>query len=178
MKLGIKIAAIILLSVFGVVSVSLGADVAKIGVVNFQRILDESSGGKIITKKIGDRSKEIRQRLINERNAINKMTQDFSHQTAVMTLEQQDEKAREIRIRRNDAVKMEKRLAQGFKKLQAELLAQFHKDVTQIVTEIGKKEGYLLILAKKESAVVFSPDNIDITDAVIKQYNKLTAKKK
>lgn len=154
------------------------ADAAKIGVVDFQKILNESSAGKMIQKEIGDRNNEIKEKLIGEKNLIDKMKADFQREALVLSQEKQDEKAREIRIRNNDAIKMEKRLTDDFKRLQAELLRQFQNDIGLIVSEIGKKEGYLLILEKKRSAVVYSPEHIDITDAVIQEYNKKTAKAK
>ncbi len=154
------------------------ADAAKIGVVDFQKILNESSAGKMIQKEIGDRNNEIKEKLIGEKNLIDKMKADFQREALVLSQEKQDEKAREIRIRNNDAIKMEKRLTDDFKRLQAELLRQFQNDIGLIVSEIGQKEGYLLILEKKRSAVVYSPENIDITEAVIKEYNKKTAKAK
>ncbi|MCG8642587.1 MAG: OmpH family outer membrane protein [Desulfobacterales bacterium] len=154
------------------------ADASKIGVVDFQKILNESSAGKMIQKEIGDRNNEIKEKLIGEKNLIDKMKADFQREALVLSQEKQDEKAREIRIRNNDAIKMEKRLTDDFKRLQAELLRQFQNDIGLIVSEIGKKEGYLLILEKKRSAVVYSPENIDITEAVIKEYNKKTAKAK
>lgn len=154
------------------------ADTAKIGVVDFQKILNESSAGKMIQKEIGDRNNEIKEKLIGEKNLIDKMKADFQREALVLSQEKQDEKAREIRIRNNDAIKMEKRLTDDFKRLQSELLRQFQNDIGLIVSEIGKKEGYLLILEKKRSAVVYSPENIDITEAVIIEYNKKTAKAK
>lgn len=174
-----KKASLIIISVlicsFGFVSSSISADVAKIGIINFQKILDQSSAGKMIQKRIGEQNKEIRTKLIDEKNTIDKMTKDFKREALVLSPEKQDEKARDIRIRKNDALKMEKQLTQKFKKLQADLLGMFQKDITKIVEEIGKKEGYLIILEKKQSAVVYSPDNIDITDTVIEKYNKQTA---
>jgi Skp family chaperone for outer membrane proteins len=43
-----------------------------------------------------------------------------------------------------------------------------------MVEEIGKKEGYLLIL--RSEGVMYAPDTIDITDAIIKQMNDSFAK--
>ncbi|MFH2093953.1 MAG: OmpH family outer membrane protein [Pseudomonadota bacterium] len=172
----VSVLFIMMVCFLGFISNSFGADVAKIGIVDYQRILDESSGGKIIEKQISDKNIEIRKQLIDEKDQIDKMTKDFQRESLVLSSEKQDEKARDIRIRQNDAIKLEKKLTLGFKQLQAELFTAFQKEVSAIVSEIGKKEGYLLILEKKQGAVIFAQDHVDITDMIIKLYNKKTAK--
>ena len=51
-------------------------------------------------------------------------------------------------------------------------------EVLKIVEEIGRKEGYLLIIGKREAGVMYSPNTNDITDKVIKVYNTQHAKQK
>ena len=50
------------------------------------------------------------------------------------------------------------------------------KAVFEIVQKMGKKEGYLLILEKKNAGVMYNPESIDITDKIIMEYNKISAK--
>jgi outer membrane protein len=52
---------------------------------------------------------------------------------------------------------------------------QLRQDVFELVEEIGKKEGYLLII--NNFSVMYSPGSIDITDQIIKQMNDKYAKK-
>jgi outer membrane protein len=49
------------------------------------------------------------------------------------------------------------------------------KEVSALVEEIGKKEGYLLII--NNTGVLYSPNSINITDQLIKQLNARYAKK-
>ena len=46
--------------------------------------------------------------------------------------------------------------------------------MVEIVNEIGKKEGFLLIIER--APIVYSPKAIDITDRIVKEYNTLFAK--
>jgi outer membrane protein len=48
-------------------------------------------------------------------------------------------------------------------------------EVFALVDEIGKKEGYLLII--NNFSVLYSPNSIDITDQLIKKMNDSYAKK-
>ena len=61
-------------------------------------------------------------------------------------------------------------------KLEGKLMNRLRTDIDKIVSDIGKKEGYLLIINK--FGVIYSPNSIDVTDKVIGKLNKKLAKKK
>ena len=46
------------------------------------------------------------------------------------------------------------------------------KDLSDVITEIGEKEGYTLIVDK--DVILYADDKINITDKVIEQYNLKT----
>ena len=50
------------------------------------------------------------------------------------------------------------------------MIRKVQKDVFGMVETIGKKGNYTLILEK--SAALYNPSGIDITDQLIKMYNK------
>ena len=47
-----------------------------------------------------------------------------------------------------------------------------------IVGEIGRKEGYAMILEKSQDVVLYSPGDADLTVRVIREYNALPQSKK
>jgi Skp family chaperone for outer membrane proteins len=55
-------------------------------------------------------------------------------------------------------------------------MQQLQTDVTTITREIGKKEGYLLIMDKR--GVIYAPRSVDLSDKLIRQLNKKFAKTK
>ena len=44
--------------------------------------------------------------------------------------------------------------------------------VLKVVQEVGKSGGYTIILEKTESSIVYADENIDISDEVIKAFDK------
>jgi outer membrane protein len=48
------------------------------------------------------------------------------------------------------------------------------KDVLEIIADVGKAEGYLMIIEK--IGVLYSPTALDISDTIIQKYNERTAK--
>jgi outer membrane protein len=161
---------------FGVIPEAFCADVAKIGVFNFQKILSESSAGKMVQKEISTKGNELQTKLKTEKDQLDELKKAFEREALVLSPEKQQEKQREFRIRVNDFKKMQEDFAKGFKQLEVQLINKIQNEVFEITDEMGKKEGYLLILEKKTAGVVYAPDQIDITDQIIKIYNLKVAK--
>ena len=159
---------------FGLASAD-AADVAKIGVLNMQRVLSTSDAGKAAQAEIKTQRDKMLQDLKVKGAEIDALGKQFERESMVMSKEKREEKEREYRIRINDFKTLEKRYNAQSQELQKRLLNGIVKDVIALVEEIGKNEGYLLIVRRE--GVVYSPDSIDITDALIKKMNASFAKK-
>ncbi|MCD4721566.1 MAG: OmpH family outer membrane protein [Desulfobacula sp.] len=165
---------ILILSTFfflGIIPQGFCADVAKIGVINFQKILKESSAGKMTQKQITEKGNEFQKKLKTEKVLLDEMKKAFEREALVLSPEKQQEKQREFRIRVNDFKKMQETFSREFKQLEVKLLNKIQIAVFEIANEIGKEEGYMLILEKKAAGVVYHPGQLDITDQIIKKYN-------
>jgi len=156
---------------------SYGADVAKIGVVNFQDILEKSDAGKMATAEINKSGKEMEDSLKKKGEEIDAIKKKLEREALVMSKEMREEKEREIRISINDFKTLKNKYMADFKQHEARLVRDIQKEVLEIVEEMGKKEGFLIIFEKREAGVLYSPDTIDITDRLIQKYNSIFSKK-
>ena len=156
---------------------SYGADVAKIGVVNFQEILEKSDAGKMATDEINKRGKEMEESLKKKGEEIDAIKNKLEREALVMSKEMREEKEREIRISINDFKTLKNKYMADFKQHEAKLVRDIQKEIMEIVAEMGKKEGFLIIFEKREAGVMYSPDTIDITDRLIQRYNTIFSKK-
>ena len=158
-------------------TVSYGADVAKIGVVDFQRILEVSSAGKSAQAEIKSQGEKMEADLKKKGSELEELKNRLEREALVMSREMREEKEREFRIKINDFKSLEKKYKEEFKALNNRLVDRIKKELYELIEEIGKKEGYLLIIEKWEAGVVYAPTAIDITDKVIIQYNEKVAEK-
>ena len=55
-------------------------------------------------------------------------------------------------------------------------MSQLKTDINAVVQEMGRKDGYLLIINK--FGVLYSPNSIDLTDKLIQKLNASTSKRK
>ena len=168
--------AISLLILFFFTNSLLAADVAKIGVIDLQKVLETSTAGKSIQAQLKTQKDKMESDLKQKGSEIENLSKRLERESMVMGKEMREEKEREQRIKINDFKAIQKRYRSDLQKLEVELMNQLQKDIKEIVDAVGKKEGYLLIINKY--TVLYSPGPIDITDDLIKKLNAKTAKRK
>jgi outer membrane protein len=151
------------------------ADVAKIGVANLQRVLEASNQGKSAQEEIKKQKVKMEQELTQKGGEIEELRKQLERESMVMSKEKREEKEREIRIKINDFKSLDKSYRTQLKNLEKKLVNSLLKEVSTLVMEIGKKEGYLLII--NNTGVMYSPGSINITDQLIKELNARYDKK-
>jgi outer membrane protein len=165
-----------ILAIFFVGESGFCADVAKIGVVEFQRLFENSNAGKDIKEEITAHGKKMEAELQEKGAEIEELKKRLEREALVMSKEMREEKEREFRIKINDIKTLQKKYDTELQGVQKKLMGGLQSETLQIIGEIGKSGGYLLIMDKR--GVLYSPTTIDITDEVIKQYNARYAKNK
>jgi len=173
-KCNTMIVAIFMVVIF-VAAPCLGADVAKIGVVDIQKVLLTSSAGKMAKAQINKKAREMESRLTAKKEEIEKLKENLEREALVMNKETRDERERDIRIKINDIKSLKNKYENDLKKIEGKVVKRIQKDMDVIVQEVGKKEGYLLIISNP--VVLYSPSSIDITDQLIQAYNNVLAEK-
>ncbi len=107
---------------------------------------------------------------------IENIRKRLERESMVMSKETREEKERDYRIKINDFKTLQKKYTTDLQRLEARLMGQLKTDVQQLVDEMGKKGGYLLIVNK--IGVLYAPNSIDVTDQLIQKLNSKVAKRK
>ena len=176
MRAVISTVSITLVMLFFLTDSLFAADVAKIGVIDLQKILETSGAGKSIQAELKKQKEQMETDLKQKGAEIEKINKRLERESMVMSKEMREEKEREQRIKINDFKSLQKKYRSDLQKLEVEMMNQLQQDIKELVDGIGKKEGYLLIINKY--SVLYSPGSIDITEDLIKKLNAKTAKKK
>lgn len=169
MKLCKLVLAMVVCSLVFLPVFSMAADM-KIGVVDFQRVLRESTPGKAAKAEIEKKGTELEQKLKKEGEELERIRKQLEADALVMSREVRDQKERDFRIKMLDFKENQKKYAMDFKDLETEVIKRVQKDVFQVVEMIGKQGGYTLILER--AMLVYHISTVDITDELIKEYNK------
>ncbi len=149
---------------------SFAADIAKIGVVDLQRILTESEAGKDIQAQLQEKGREMETDIRALGNEIEELNEKLSREAMVMSRKKREEKQRELDIKKYDFQSKQKKYQSQLREIEGKLLEKLQTDVFGLAEEIGKNEGYLLIIEK--GAALYYPNSIDITDKLIAKYNE------
>jgi outer membrane protein len=146
----------------------------KIGIVDYQRVLESSSAGKAAEALISKRHEEMQAELKEMEKEVVELKDKLEREALVMNKETRDESEREFRIKVNDLKSKEKKYVADLKEKERELIGKIQKEVNEIVKGLGAKKGYQLILERRECGAIYFPDSIDLTDQIIEAYNKKT----
>jgi outer membrane protein len=146
------------------------ADVAKIGVIDFQKVISESVAGKKVQGEIQQKGRQMESELQELAKEIEELDKQLARDAMVMSREKRQEKQRELEIKKYDLQSLQKDYESEFRQLQSKMVAKLQEEILKLAEEIGKKEGYLLIIEK--NAAVYYPSSIDMTDEVIRKYNE------
>jgi len=161
---------------FGLTS-AFAAD-SKIGIVNFQKVLATSSAGKVAKTEINAKGKEMEATLKLKGTQLEEQKKAIDREALVMSKDKLDEKEREFRINVDDFKTMQKRFKETFQELENRLISKINRDILDLSQKMGKDGGYTLILEQNAAGVMYFPQALDLTDKLIAEYNKMSAKAK
>lgn len=153
------------------------AEVGKIGIIDFQKILTTSAMGKAAKAEIDKKGKAMDAELKKRGAEIQDAKQQLERESMVMSKDMQDKKARELQINILDYKDLQQKYMTEFKSNETQLIKGIQASVIDIVEQIGKREGYLMILERREAGVIYARSGIDITDQVIQALNATAPKK-
>ncbi|MEZ4603421.1 MAG: OmpH family outer membrane protein [Desulfobacterales bacterium] len=95
------------------------ADVAKIGIIDFQRVLTESEAGKSVQAQIQKKGREMEQSLVELGQRSKPFPSRWAEESMVMSKEKREEKQRELEIKKYDFQSMQKKFQMEFRELEA-----------------------------------------------------------
>jgi outer membrane protein len=151
------------------------ADAVKIGIIDFEKIMKESSAGKMNQKVLNAKGTELKNKLEKEKQTLDEIGQSFEKEALVLSDEKKRERERDFRNQIEDFKIMQQNYSNELKNLEIKMINDMQKAVFEIANELGEKEKYTLIIEKKNAGVIYTTDQTDITDRVITKYNAVTA---
>ena len=150
---------------------SFAADPLKIGIINLERCLTETNEGKRIEALLKEKDASVKKQLDGRQEELMQLKKEIEKQSMMLSLDAQEDKRKEYETKARDFQMLYQRLGQDLKKTEREALKGFEDGLKGIVHKIEQQDGYDLILDSKV-AVTYS-EKLDITDQVIKEFNKL-----
>ncbi len=164
-----KIVAVIVLA-FLVTPAMLSAKRMKIGYVDMQRVLQESKRGQTLMAHL-QKEKELKEEdLKMKQQEIKQMKDELDKTGSLLSPDKRKEKEQELLQKMQDFQNLMAQYQAELQQKQNEYTQQAVDEVKDIIAKYAKKHGYDLILLK--DVILYMPDKYDITDEIIKEYDK------
>lgn len=177
MKTMLKVAVVL-----GGLGMTMGANAAdlgaKFGYVDFQRALNEVEEGKRARASLKSEFEQKQRALETIQGELQRMQADLDKQRLILSadaLKDREEAYRKKVLELTEKMNTYKMELQG---KEARVTGGILNAMHGIVQEIGKKNGYTMILEKSQEVVLYSPQDSDLTSQVIQEFNALPKAKK
>lgn len=158
------------------VPAAMAADAMKIGYVDLQKALNMSSAGKAAKDKMKAKFKDYEADVQKKQEELKKLKEDLEKQAMLLSAEARATKERDYQQKVKDYQRLTKDIQEELQQTDADYTRKILEDIFKVVQQLGKQEGFTLILEKTESSILYASDGIDMTDRVIQAFDKSSGK--
>lgn len=147
-----------------------GATTVKIGLIDSQKIMRDSQAAKEAREMILEDLKGKRALFSEKQEKLKKAEEDLKKDAAGLKPESLEQKKEELARDAKALQRLKDDFEEELNKKNVDLTQRILREVFEIVKAFTKDEKYTLILETK--SVVSSDEAIDVTDQIIKLYDK------
>ncbi|MGC9323918.1 MAG: OmpH family outer membrane protein [Desulfomonilia bacterium] len=150
---------------------TVGAQDIKIVYIDSQRILYESLAGKDAYDKLSALKDQKETEIQKMQEKIKAMGDDIAMKSPTMNAAAKDELEMQYEQELKNYNRLVKDAQDELKRMEISLLKPWSKDLDDIIKEYGLKNSIDLILDKRNPAIIYASDRIDITDPIMEIFN-------
>jgi outer membrane protein len=147
------------------------AEAQKVGVMNIQKVLLESSAGRKAKEIFEKRMNELQDKFKAEQDALIALQQEIEKKSSAWSKTKKGEKIRELQMGQRELQVKSEDAKMELKQLQDKELEPILKMLQTVVNSYGQKNGYSVILDSKV-AVLYADPNVDVSEDVKKELDK------
>jgi outer membrane protein len=161
-----------------VFSLILGSFVAhaaeiKIGYVDMQMAIQQTSDGKKAKKNLEGIAKGKEDKLKKLEAELKVKGDDFKKKASIYDEATKRKKQMELQKEFYDLQQLLGQSQQELRQKEEEALKPIVSIIREQIDAIAKKDNYTIVLEKSENLVLFAKKEIDLTDAVVKAYERV-----
>lgn len=157
---------------------STDATTNRIGYIDVQRVLARSIAGVAAREQLEREKAGMQKEMDGKRQELEKLRDELEKRGPLMTADARREKQETFERRRRDAARLADDFQKELEKKEQALLQRVLQEVSTVIERIGKERGYYLIVEKRGAVVLYAAAEADLTDEVIRVYDRESAKGK
>ncbi len=158
----------------------------KIGLVDIQRVMQESKEGKKTLAKLQESTKRLQDELNSRAQALQRSEQNLRKMQAELRQksllfsedvrrQKEDEllqKQRKFTRGREGLVRFRREAEDDFNRERARSTQKIRREIRDVVVRIGKSDKFTLVIERNNLLLYFDSQRIDLTDRIIKAYDQ------
>jgi len=170
--IGLTVTLLLCSTVAGCAAANVKID-SKIGVIDPQRIFNDTNAGKKAKDSLGAFSKN-RQALIEmDEKELRRMEEDFVKQASVLSATAKREREEQFRRRMQEYQQKVTELNREVQEKQKDVLEGFRDKVEIVVAKVAKRLGLQIVVDKsKGGPTIYHDEPLDISAQVIEEFNR------
>lgn len=145
----------------------------KIGYVNMQRALEGSKQGSTAQRKYKAEVQRAQSKLNEKKQSFERLRQDFDKARGSLSDKARLEREESLRRAKTDVERNFQDSEDSLRRMNAKIVGELAKKMRKVIQGIGKRQGYTMILEKENPMLLYATDNIDLTDQVIQEFDRL-----
>jgi len=152
---------------------ALAADASKVAVVDLQRCMKESNEGKRMSESLKKEIAAMQERYNKAQEELTNLQKDLEKQSLMLSQDAKESKQNEYDKKNRELTYLAEDLSEESQAAEQNASQQLLKDIYKIIDTVAKQQAVDMVLEKSTAGILFSSTSMDISDQVIKEYNKV-----
>ncbi len=148
----------------------------KIGYVDLRKALQDTSAGKKAQKDLKKEYDAKKEELEKKEKDLKAMNDDLDKKKLVLSDEVKQKKQMELQQEMGKFQQQVQATQAALQKKEREMTQPILEKLQEILDKRAKADGYTVVLEKSEQSVLWAKKDIDMTDSIVKDYEKANAK--
>jgi outer membrane protein len=147
----------------------------KVGVIEVQRIVQESAVGKESLARIQKIQAGKQDELTKRQNELRDIEKRIQEQGKSLSEEAMEKLQKDYQTKALDLKRFQDDAQRELEELQRKELGELERRVLPVIEAVSKELGFSLVFNKFQSGLLHADAGVDITDAVIQKFNTAIA---
>ncbi len=148
----------------------------KIGYVDLRKALQDTSAGKKAQKDLKKEYDAKKEELEKKEKDLKAMNDDLDKKKLVLSDEVKQKKQIELQQEMGKFQQQVQATQASLQKKEREMTQPILEKLQEILDKRAKADGYTVVLEKSEQSVLWAKKEIDMTDEIVKEYEKTAGK--
>ena len=148
----------------------------KIGVIEVQKIVQESAIGKESLARVQKIQQAKQEDLQKRQKELRDMEQKIQDQGKSLSEDAMEKLQKDYQTKALDLKRFQDDAQRELEESQRKELGELEKRIMPVINEVAREQGYALVFNKFNSGLLFADDKaVDLTEAVITRFNSQIA---